>query len=1122
MTTLTSRDDCARLVSHEEEPGALTNLSADFVLLKLPSKIELNGLWRDFVASLREHLWMILSASLERTSDKYGALGVRHANITANATLPLGLYAYGDPGKLVYVTKKGAAAALVKLGLLSRTTPTGKERTQARHGDGGIVTSLTALSGEQKRSALREMVFSSVMIEDFLAFDQNTGFDEAGLVFLLNTCPPKEALRSLASSADEMLSSGLRAQRNLGKRDYATLWFSLYLASRGIWLLPITYVSNVRSFTPARLLPLSAYLVTPQSCLDLADRVLSMQKGASGTSIAFVLNVYVALAGSSTMLRDIQFPACHLVHFKEWVQSETGNNIHSSSANGLYRLLAEYYSVPLATRPEVTIFSTHKRLAQRGAQPFSWVFTPQPRNTRTAARCLGRSIADVPDFVKSWALQLRELLPLFGVKDLGTVVDCLDTWLIFLMTLAPEEVPLTFIDIDRIRHVNDMRGNSETTYHWFLKTYFVDDARAIGQQAITKLKQAFLYAAARDGLSLTCPFDVELDRAVGNRQRHGKTVRKPLDIEVWRIIAEENRRDSFGFSSRLGDGNRTWLRLRRPATDQYDLVHWPAEAVVIDLILHSAARNKMARWVDSGEGDEYAIDIETLEQRPNPLPTATPKRREGFLQVVNLADKDRTKTIGMHFNTNKTGPEFTVPWIHPELLKSIRFMQDLQQKYNPITHPIPARDPSTSDGFVDLTLFPSVYPLFRMPGHPASVAVTSGRVLSYLKKLLAHCQPIVEQKLGYKYPLVSDDGTVFDVHSLRVTVVSNLLDSGIDISIVQYLVGHTTVVMTWYYNARRDESVYNTLRAAFERMDTELSAVEGGVASSIEALAASAESVSIVEDHVGADLLREHRSRAAPIEFFAHGICPGGNCETGGARYLQGKHLPVWRPRACAGCRYRVTGPAFLVGLVTRLNSLTAEMRLSLEKTKILSEKIAAKEKESGRCESVLRNNRDSERSLRDGLAKEWALELRTIRRCEAMLANKDASAENLPARGDAPSLGAMTLHFAEATDFELFHSLVKTTELHPATATDVPVGTEFQWDRLMRKLLAANRMEDVFLRVPEHQAKQSFLALGDALLSHIGDPSELQRLLDGEIDFAAVPGLSSRIEGTQNRLPEA
>jgi len=1123
MTMLTNPDECVGLISHDDVPGALTNLSDDFVLLRLPPRAELNRLWRDFLASLRELLWEILSPSLEQTSAKFGTLGIRHANIEANAKLPLGLYAYGDPGKLVYVTKQSAAAALVKLGILSRTTPTGDPRTQARHGDGGIVSTLATLTDEQRLSALREMVFSSETVEHFLAFNQYAGFDEAGVSYLLNTSSPLDALRGLATSADEMLRRGLRDQTDRGKRDYALIWFSLYLAARGIWLLPITHISLVRLLTPARLLPLGAYLVTPPGRLDLADRVLSLQKGAAGSSVAFVLNSFVTLAGSTTMFQDGQFPAHHLLRLKEWVQSGTQNNIHSSSANGLYRLLAEYYSVPLATRPEVALFSSSKRLAQRGTQPFGWVFNPQPRNTRTASRCLGGPITTVPEVVKSWALQFRELLPLYAVKHLGTVVDCLDTWLIFIMTLDPEHVPLTLRDIDRIRHVNDMRGN-ENTYHRFLKTHFVNDAREIGQQAITKMKQAWQYAAARDGFELTCPFDVELDRAVGNRQRHGKTVRKPLDVEVWRIIAEENRKDNFAFSGSLGDGKRNWLRLRRPGTDLYDTVHWPAEAAVIDLILHSAARNKMARWVDSGEGDEYAIDFDKLEERPNPLATATPKRREGFLQLVNLADRDRTKTIGMYFNTNKTGPEFSVPWIHPELLGSIRHMQGLQQKYNPISHSIPAKDPDTSDGYVDLSLFPKVFPLFRTPGHPAHVAVTPTKVLSYLKELLTHSQPLVEARLGYRYPLVSNNGTVFDVHSLRVTVVSNLLDAGVDISIVQYLVGHTTVIMTWYYNARRDETVFRSLRSAFERMDTELDAVEAGESASIEALAKSAEDVAVVEDHVGADLLREHRQRASPIEFFAHGICPGGDCETGGERYLQGKYLPVWRPRACAGCRFRVTGPAFLVGLVTRLNSLTAEMRLSLQKTKILSEKIAAKEKESGRCESVLRNNRDSERSLRDGLAKEWALELRTIRRCEAMLADEEAPtrAENLPKRvGDARSLSEMRLDFAQAADFELLHSLVKTSELHPTTITDVPIGAELQWDRLMRRLLTANRMEDVFLRVPEERARQAFLALGDALISHIGEPSELQRLIDGEIGFESVPGLPAELNRAHSYLPK-
>jgi hypothetical protein len=1117
MVSVTHLTESSGVRSFYDEPGHHINLSNDFVLLRLPSASEMRSLYKGFNRLVRDLLHELFTTPYGVLAARCGKLGF--GETADRESLPYGLMSSGSPALFANLRKSEAVATFVRLGKHTTVTTRGKVRTKMRDGDGSVEDKVLALDDKERAAFLRSIVFDSTSLDDFLKFQQlaKAGDRELSDVVVKGR-DGFEILHAVATETERSLYQSERphpsSKATGSQQKFAFVWFAEFLAREGVWLWPVSYVNRSRYLAPGRLMPLSVYLPLPPSEREFADLVLSFQKDQRATAAAVVLNVFLILSLASTAWKQTRLPHRSLLAFKEWAQHAPSGNFLSSSTNALYRLLTNHRGIDPTGRSEAAHFHMQKRLANRGVEPFAWVFDPRPRNTRTVQRCLGSPITEVPEHVKSWALQFRSLLPAYKVKQIGTVVDCLDTWLIYLMTLSPAEAPASLRDIDRTRHVNDMRDADSRTYHRFLKVHFTEDAREIGQQAITKMKQAWQFAAIQEGFSKASnPFDVELDRAVGLRKRNHRTVRKPMEMAVWELIVEENRKDDYRFARELGR-ERYWLRLRVPGTAEFESVFWPAEAIVVDVILNSAARHKMARWLDSGEGDEFLVDVEQAVEVRNTLPVAQPKRRAGFLRLIDLVGKERRRVVGMFFNTNKTGAPFEVPWIDHGLARSIVRMRDLQIRYNPIDRPIPARDPDVSDGYVDLTNFAEVFPLFRNPGHPGAVAVSSTRVLAYWKALLEHCQPLVNEALGDHYPLIADDEAVFDHHALRVTVVTNLLEAGVDVSIVQSLVGHATMVMTWYYNAKRNEQVHRTIQEAFEARKLALDRLRVGDPDAVSEVIAQAAVPDFVEDHVGVDLLREHGTmRTAPIDIFSHGLCPGGNCETGGERYLDGKHHPVWRPRACSGCRYRVTGPMFLNGLVNRLNMLTAEMRHSRRRAIEFSEQIDEIEKTTGKPAYALRGSRDREKEFRDKLAKEWALELKTIKLCQHLMetaAGNGGSAMNMLVPTGDIDPASLSLDFGEVHELELFHNLVKETTIIPASIIEMPSGTEEQWERALREILRHNGMADLVVRLPPKQAKEAYLRFGDALLAEVGEPSRLQEMIDGFLLFDDVPSLAA------------
>jgi Putative phage integrase len=1104
-----------------DEPGSMFNPSSNiYVQLRALSMEELRQEWKTFDTLLRKAFIDLFSMKVSEVRAKYGALDISEKGIKGRADIEFGLAYSRAAARFTHFPQGELVKGLVAIGAVPATTPHGKPRQRLRC-VGGVASFVEKLEPDLRSGLIATLLESDASLDEVLKLNQTSLIGDREIAeYLASARNPAVALERTARNTDSFFNE----QQTAGKdsygrgdgRTFAWAWFAQYLSMREIWLQPIGNIKEILNLYPRKVGPIAAWMAVPAFHRGLAESVWSRMEASRGTSAATILSVFLSLAQSSNAFARNKLVKSPLIFFKEWVSRGGGSSeVRSSSTNELYKLLCRHFGLNAASQPGAEFFFGGRRIGKLGVEAFAWCDHPNKRNTAVAERCLGRPVDTVPLYVRDWAEDFRWLLSSFGNKSVDNDIGRLNTWLIFLLHLGESRAPKSFPDVSRSRHVNNLSPDGDT-YINFLARHFSQTNRQIANRAVSTLAKAWKLAATRDNYAARgSPFDITLDRIGKAPKRRAKSVRRPLDQVVMEILVRENRRNDFELARTMGEPRPTYLHvMKNPTTQAYEEIFFPLSPIIIDIILHSGMRKFSARWLDSGEGDEFSVDIAAKIDRPNLLPTATKGRREGFLRICEFVEKGgRRRELGMFMNTNKTGVLYEVPWIDPELAAHVDRLAKLQTTYNPIEAPIPARDPDISELYGHSGSVPTVFPLFRNPHYDRHLPVSDAMVRSYWLALLKHCEPIVEHELGYSYPLVIDDKALFDIHALRITTVTVLHESGVSIDIIQALVGHSSVMMTWYYRQVRHAELHRALNKAYAERGKRVVSDGDELTDQLveEAIAPLG-----VDDPVGLALLQEHRSaKSAPIDVFAHGICPGGDCNTGGKRLAEGRHAPVFRQRACSRCRFRVTGPMFLNGLVHRLNGLMFEIKQSSEKEQQLNAEADMAE-DSNKASSHLRALARRERESRDALFEEWCAELQTIKACQAAL--EKGNGENrfhralMPARSDFDP-ETIDLTFKHVHQFELVQNIVVTAHLIPETQLDLPPGAEETRDNILYRILHHNDLNDLLFRIDKNAARRALDTLGDLLIANAGDQSQLQAIIEGAVLFKDLPALQDAAE---------
>lgn len=615
---------------------------------------------------------------------------------------------------------------------------------------------------------------------------------------------------------------------------------------------------------------------------------------------------------------------------------------------------------------------------------------------------------------------------------------------------------------------------------------------------LSNVAAAFEWLIATRGLVPNNPIKLSFD-SFKTGQARGRSVRNCIPREIAEMLKERNRRDDFALSRSFKKHMRT--PLAGDGTPEW----FPGVAILLDLLLCLPLRGFQARFLDSGEGDQMITvrnDAGQLTQIRNPAKTMIPGQREGCLDFIPASFTSPPR-LGLYINTNKTSETanagYRIPWCPPDLEANIRRMIAWQSERNAVSEPVPCMDKNDYERHMNRSLVHAVkktFALFRDPDEAKGWPISRKSLYEYWDLL----QATVEDEMTRTgrpvrlTELVSRDGKmvrkgVFDIHSLRVTGITALLEAGLSPDIVMEVAGHATIVMTLYYNKVDNERIAREIDAARRRT---IELVEGGESSPAEMKGLGLFNTRSEADAAGMEILSDLPGRSAGgVSVMSHGICPGGDCSTGGAYDQSSRtHGPV-EPGACSLCRYRLTGPAFLPGLVLNANRLMFELHSTAKQIAETNKKIgevAAPSSASSRLRGVV----EVLTRKTDALASEWAAEVQYAQMAKAML-------EETPAGGTdkaLPIVGDLRLALEKRHEFVLLQTLA---EGYEESVDFRPTGAIEQHRLFLSELSMASNASPFLLSLPCSLRDKAAVMLGRAICDLLPDET-LYGLSDGSV----------------------
>jgi hypothetical protein len=236
---------------------------------------------------------------------------------------------------------------------------------------------------------------------------------------------------------------------------------------------------------------------------------------------------------------------------------------------------------------------------------------------------------------------------------------------------------------------------------------------------------------------------------------------------------------------------------------------------------------------------------------------------------------------------------------------------------------------------------------------------------------------------------------------------------------------------------------------------------------------------------------------SAPVSWVVGdiGICPvsGTKCHEGGEAIVTNSGRSVCGPVAggaknCARCRFFVTGPAFLGGLVSQFNATGLALSEIAESLRRVENEIcemedaadaaltdSAQQKRVG----LLYERRDRLMDETDQIALNWHALYRLVERCRAALSAPDGQ----PSAGMSLVLAGTSTDFevalSECAHFELLDAVCQAGAVYPNR--QVPTAN-LRRGRLLDAMLIRNGRTPVFATLSEQEA----LAAGNEMVAFL------------------------------------
>lgn len=541
----------------------------------------------------------------------------------------------------------------------------------------------------------------------------------------------------------------------------------------------------------------------------------------------------------------------------------------------------------------------------------------------------------------------------------------------------------------------------------------------------------------------------------------------------------------------------------------------PVRAVALYVKLLLPLRTYQVRMLDSGETDTYRYEQPKREEagqwKVNDGALKEGSEKNPFRRGVFRKFTDSVRKIemtGFYINTNKTADinkselskGYEIPWQFEEALYWMVKLRNWQEKYNPIEKPTPwiTLDRKHLANIKDQSILKqmgSTCFLFRAAyceGENKSKPIGHGSLKHLWYKLLLdlqnRCESLgdLKEEKSLKFVKNKQTATYYPLHSLRVSLVTAYaLEGGVPMPILsKCIAGHARLIMTLYYTKAGITYVSEKMNEAEQRMAKEEQEsykrwLKDAKYKQLEAYCAVNDPVSIQA------VLNAQQSNASFIKD-DKGICPKGalGCDTGGV-YVNddtGKTtygvVHGYPEQNCVRCRWFLTGPAFLPGLVNHFNVIGHNISETAERLISFEQQVEELENMRYECEqndhpfldneklSKLEKLLQQEFEKNDKLANDYNATLRLIDRCIAIV--KDTPQDNGLQFVSVGTMEDAKFAIESADRFSQIQTVCNGATIFPETDASKAV---LQRSQILDLTLEMNGQKPVFFKLtPEQQ----------------------------------------------------
>lgn len=624
-----------------------------------------------------------------------------------------------------------------------------------------------------------------------------------------------------------------------------------------------------------------------------------------------------------------------------------------------------------------------------------------------------------------------------------------------------------------------------------------------------------------------------------SKPRASETARDAIPIryvrELIRIISDNDFEWAKSFSE-------DYFKLYNHKSQCWERVWSPVRAYMLLIKLYLPLRTYQVAMLDSGESDTMMCERGLWVKNTGPLAPKTGHVVQGFLREYKDAGTS-TSFTGFYVNTNKTADRFKdvsdkgyqIPWQHNEVIALSQELAEWQRTYNPISRPTRWQDltnPIYRRGYTDAQLKArgETCFLFRDPVRVRrDQPIYIGRVAKYWCRLLGELETRVAKR-GELLPngepirfIAKRDANgalvnpAFDLHSLRVSILTALsVEGGVPLSILSKCVaGHASVLMTLYYLKPGPAYVSQQMAEAQTRM------LEREQENYLRFLQNSdldqAQSIVAFNDQAG--LLAAKSGNVVGWLVSDLGICPvgGGMCDVGGPKLSESNTRNEYQstpggPRNCVRCRFFLTGPAFLGGLVSSFNSIGLEVIDASEALNQMQSEISAMEDKlfdgdatdssTYRKVDILYSRRETTMKRLDDVANNWHASYTLIERAKALIADKDvAQPINELRLLSGGGIDDITTIIEQASKFDVYNNICQHATIYPAPT--IPTAA-LRRGRLLDAMLAKNHRYPVFAVLSDAETLSVGNELVNFLYARLGR-NDAASVIEGERLLQAV-----------------